>query len=1054
MIPKSGPMLLSMLVLAAGLMGSPEPVDAQQVDAQSSQSAGEIHVVVFGVDGAPLEGVKVAVDGTDGFARTNADGGALLQAPAGTWRVTLEHDDRRGTATDVRVVEDMRTEVVAEFDAPGRGFWADVEAPKKGGGEKKDEEAADEDEDRGPPGTLTGTVVSSDEGKPLETARILVRGSTAEAQTGPDGRFSLTLPPGEWDISVIHPDFSTASRQGVEVESKEETSIDIELTPAAVRLSAFRVAIPRIEGGTVQLMEERKESSAATEVMGAEEFSKTGDSTAAGALKRVTGLTVVGGKFVYVRGLGSRYSSTLLNGANLPSTEPEKRVVPLDLFPTSMLESITIQKTYTPDMPGGFGGGVVQMETRSYPSEFDANLSLSVGGATDTTFQEGQTYNGGSLDWLGIDDGTRTLPEEFKNRTEGKEITKKNMFGQGNFTAEEIEELGEMLPNNYNVNSRTVMPNLSISGEIGDQFDLGGDTTAGFLFSASYDYSHDINDYEEKTVINSRDGPTIQNEYEFYETNDEVVANAILSGGVDFGEDHQLQLTSLINRVTDDKVRTYEGFYNDYGDTIRVTRLRWQERQLMFHQLQGEHTFPDAQQLTVDWQYVFSQARRQEPDRRDYRYNWDADYGEYVLSDRARGNVRLYSELLDNTHDARFGMKIPVGIWGGRDMKLKFGGGFTSKQRQVDTRRFVYDTGTADPEFLSQRPEQLFNDENIGPDSAFTLKEATRETDNYSGGQIVAAGYAMAEMPITQDFKATFGARVEHSVQDVETTALFSDSKTASELKTTDVLPSLNLKYDLNDDMLLRAAAARTVNRPNFRELSNAQFNDVVGGNTFQGNPDLDRAQITHVDARYEWYPSRGESLSLGAFYKDFEDPIELTYRASAGTLVQPVNIQGAQNFGVEFAARTKLDFIGKAVKDFYIAGNVSYIYSQISIDPESDAADLLTNTERPLQGQSPYTVNFQFGYDNPESRTQATLLYNVSGPRIVEVGAYGIPDNYEQPFHSLDFTFSQKFDNEWKVSFSADNLLNLPHTYEQGDITTYYELEGRSFSLGVSKGF
>jgi hypothetical protein len=1048
MIPKSGPMLLSMLVLAAGLMGSPEPVDAQ-----SSQSTGEIHVVVFGVDGAPLEGVKVAIDGTDAFTRTNADGGALLEAPAGTWRVTFEQGDRRGTATEVRVVDGMRTEVVAEFDTPGKGFWADVEAPE-GDEEEVEEDKKEDDAQEGPPGTLTGTILSAEEGKPVETARILVRGSTAEDQTGPDGQFSLTLPPGEWDISVIHPDFSTASRQAVEIESNEETSVDIELTPAAVRLSAFRVAIPRIEGGTVQLMEERKDSSAATEVMGAEEFSKTGDSTAAGALKRVTGLTVVGGKFVYVRGLGSRYSSSLLNGANLPSTEPEKRVVPLDLFPTSMLESITIQKTYTPDMPGGFGGGVVQMETRSYPSEFDANLSLSVGGATDTTFQEGQTYNGGSLDFLGVDDGTRTMPESFDNMTEGKELSKINMFGQGNFTEEDIEELGEMLPNNYNVNSRTVMPNLSISGEIGDQFDLGGNTTAGFLLSASYDYSHDIDDYEEKTVINSRDGPTVQNEYEFYETNDEVVANAILSGGIDFGEQHRLQLTSLINRVTDDTVRTYEGFYNDYGDTIRVTRLRWQERQLMFHQLQGEHAFPGAQDLTVNWQYVFSQANRHEPDRRDYRYNWDADYGEYVLSDRARGNVRLYNELLDNTHDARLAFKLPIGIWGGRDMDLKFGTGATSKQRQVDTRRFIYDTGTADPEFLSKRPEQLFNDENIGPDSAFTLKEATRPTDNYSGGQLVVAGYAMAEMPITEDFMATFGARVEHSVQDVETTALFSEEQTTSELKTTDVLPSLNLKYDINDEMLVRTAVARTVNRPNFRELSNAQFNDVVGGNTFQGNPDLDRAQITHVDARYEWYPSRGESLSLGAFYKDFEDPIELTYRASAGTLVQPVNIQGAQNFGVEFAARTKLDFIGEAVKDFYIAGNVSYIYSQISIDPESDAADLLTNTERPLQGQSPYTVNLQFGYDNPESRTQATLLYNVSGPRIVEVGAYGIPDNYEQPFHSLDFTFSQKFDNEWKISVSADNLLNLPHTYEQGDITTYYELEGRSFSLGVSKGF
>jgi outer membrane receptor protein involved in Fe transport len=1043
-----------MLVLAAGLMGSPEPVDAQQVDAQSSQSAGEIHVVVFGVDGAPLEGVKVAVDGADAFTRTNADGGALLRAPAGTWRVTLEHDGRRGTATEVRVVEDMRTEVVAEFDAPGKGFWADVEAPKKGGDEKTDEDAADEDEDRGPPGTLTGIVVSSEEGKPVETARILVRGSTAEDQTGPDGRFSLNLPPGEWDISVIHPDFSTASRQDVVVESKEKTSIDIELTPAAVRLSAFRVSIPRIEGGTVQLMEERKESSAATEVMGAEEFSKTGDSTAAGALKRVTGLTVVGGKYVYVRGLGSRYSSTLLNGANLPSTEPEKRVVPLDLFPTSMLESITIQKTYTPDMPGGFGGGVVQMETRSYPSEFDANLSLSVGGATDTTFQEGQTYNGGSLDWLGVDDGTRTLPEEFERRTEGKEIEKIDRFGQGNFTEDEIEELGEMLPNIYNVNSKTVMPDLSISAEIGDQFDLGGDTTAGFLVSASYDYSHDISDYEEKTVINSGDGPAVQNEYEFFETNDEVVTNAILSGGVDFGEDHQLKLTSLINRVTDDTTRTYEGFYNDYGDTIRVTRLRWQERQLMFHQLQGEHTFPEAQDFSVEWQYVYSQARRHEPDRRDYRYNWDADYGKYVLSDRSRGNSRLYSDLVDNTHDARLGFELPVEIWGDRDMILEVGADASRKQRQVNTRRFNYDTGTADPEFLSQRPEQLFSDENIGPESAFTLIESTLPTDNYTGGQTVAAGYAMAEMPITGDFKATFGARVEHSDQQVSTTALFSDQEATSQLKTTDVLPSVNLKYDLNDDMLVRAAAARTVNRPNFRELSTARFTDVVGGNVFRGNPDLNRALITHVDARYEWYPSRGESLSLGAFYKDFTDPIELTFRPASERLVRPFNIDGAQNFGVEFAARKKLGFLGKAMKDFYVAGNVSYIYSQIDIDPESDAGEILTNTERPLQGQSPYTVNLQFGYDNPESQTQATVLYNVSGPRIVEVGVRGIPDNYEQPFHSLDFTFSQSFENEWKVSFSADNLLNLPHTYEQGDITTYYELEGRSFSLGVSKGF
>jgi TonB-dependent receptor len=474
----------------------------------------------------------------------------------------------------------------------------------------------------------------------------------------------------------------------------------------------------------------------------------------------------------------------------------------------------------------------------------------------------------------------------------------------------------------------------------------------------------------------------------------------------------------------------------------------------MFHQLKGDHTVDQWQDLEVDWQYVFSQARRNEPDRRTYRYDYEESIDDFILSNRPSGNSRLWSDLVDNSHDAGASARLPFEVWQGLEASAEVGLNAVRKDRVVDTRRFKFFSSSSDYDVFRQRPEEVFSDENIGPDSIFTLKEITRDSDNYRGSQTLLAGYAMAELPIVEDLRVNAGARVEYSNQRVETYALFGDTESVGQLKKTDILPAVNATWGFNEEMQVRAAFARTVNRPNFRELSDSRFSNVVGGREFQGNPDLDRALINHVDARWEWYPGRGESLSVGVFGKKFQQPIELTYQSGATPVISPANVEGATNLGVELQGRTRLDFLGKAMRDFEVAGNVSLIQSQINIDPDSEKAEILTDTERPLQGQSPYVINAQFGYDNVDTRTNVTLLYNVYGPRISEVGVYGIPNVVEQPFHTLDVTFAKSFENGLKMSAKAKNLFNLAHRYTQGGEPTHVEYKGRAFSLGVSYSY
>lgn len=900
----------------------------------------------------------------------------------------------------------------------------------------------------GPPGRLALHVRSA-EGGAVAGARVFFRGLPTEARTDSRGGAEVTIPAGTHDLTVVHASFTARTVTGVEVPEGGAT-LDVELQPASVALDDLDVVAPRIEGGAAELLDERRESGAVLDLVGAEQMAKTGASDAAAAVQRVTGVTVVGGRFVYVRGLGDRYATTLLNGATLPSPEPERRVVPLDMFPADALESVVVQKSYTPDLPGEFGGGAVLLRTRGFPGTLVAGVGLSAEVRLGTTFEEGLTSEGGPTDFLGIDGGFRAPPDSVLDASRTGRIELGTRFTDG-LTDEQLEALGEAMPNRWAIGTRTVPPGFGIEAQVGDSWllgsDGGDDVRAGFLLSLSYD-----NDWQRElateTTFRLGAGKQLEpiNTYDFRTTTNTVTLAGILAAGLDVGDEHAIRATVLVDRISDDEARRYEGFNSDALTQIRVDRLWWVERMLLGAQGTGHH---DLGPLELDWRYTFSRASRIEPDRRTLRFDLEQSLGTYLLSQLSEGNQRLFSELGDDAHDAGLDVTVPFDGWAGPG-EVRTGVAVARKDRAVDTRRYTFSQSgpdSSDPAVLALPPEEIFAPEHIG-EGGFRFAEVTRPTDNYEASQTLLGGFALVDMPLATTLRAIAGARVEWSEQRAETFEPFSSTAEPSvaSLDDVDVLPGVVVSWDVTPAMVLRAGYGRTVSRPDFRELSPAAFNDVVGGRVHKGNPDLGRGVLHHADLRWEWYPGEDGNLSAAVFYKRFEDPIESTIIAGAESVVTYENAAGAHTVGGELEGRLSFGVADPALRDLSIAANASVVWSRVDLDD----AGVQTAESRPLQGQSPWVLNAQLAWDDPDLGTSASLLYNVAGPRIAEVGALGAPDVLEEPTHQLDLIFRQRLPEGFKLGFAAKNLIDPEILHTQGGEIAARTRKGRVFSVSL----
>ena len=804
--------------------------------------------------------------------------------------------------------------------------------------------------------------------------------------------------------------------------------------------------------------DEKRGTAAISNVLDAEAFKSAGDSSVAEGLKRVSGLNLQGGKFVYIRGLGERYSSTVLNGSTLPSPEPVNRVVPLDMFPASIIESVLVQKTFSAQYPAEFAGGTIQMRTKVVPEETFFNISSSVGYSGNTTGKDGYVYDGGGTDWQGRDDGTRDIPGPLKDAIAGdRELRANNLIYRNGFSKQELEVIGESLSNKYTAKTDKIKPDVSLSTDFGTAAYLG-DFRVGALGNLSYNNSWDTIEVSRNSYASNSKGELSPSDLQtFRSTEQSVDTSMFFTGGIEYQDNHTLKATVLQIRKMDDLAGKLTGIQATEGITLDQTRLEWIERDLLSEQIEGEHNFFDFHDLTVTWHYNESRAKQEAPDMRQYRYDLDTKSGDYQFSLRGDANQRTWSTLEDNNTDVGVNAKMYFETPFGTNTDLTFGMTGVDRQRDSEIRRFSFigQGALSNSQEVLFRPtlDQVINADTIAP-NGFEIRESTRPTDNYTATQTLDAWFVEADMEVTYWLRLLAGVRHEQSDQNVLTFDLFN--KTAapivSDLKSDDYFPVVTATWVLDEyDMQVRAGYSETISRPDFRELSPAPFTHPVTGYIIVGNPDLDVTYIKNYDARWEWYYSSDESISVGLFYKQFDSPIESVIVPSSSNERSFINAKDATTYGIEFDTYRWLDFVSDKLENFYMSGNLTLIKSEISIRPEDSG--ILTNSVRRLQGQANFIGNIQLGYDNGFNQ-KASLVYHITGDKIREVGILGAPDVMDQAYGELDLNYTRYFGDQLEMTMKVKNLTNQLQETTQGgyDVNSYKE--GTSASLGLTWTF
>lgn len=906
-------------------------------------------------------------------------------------------------------------------------------------------------------GALTGTVRDTKYEEPLVEAQVEVVGKELKVFTDVNGQFRLDLPPGPYTIRIAYDAHYTQRLDGIVISGGKIAKLDIKLRPDEKAVETFVVETKADTSGLAGLTLTRQRSAAMGDSVGRGEISKTPDKDAAQAAQRVVGATIVDGRFVYVRGLGDRYANAQLNGAPLPSPEPDRQAVPLDLFPSLVLESLTIAKTFTPDKPGDFAGGSVRIKTRDLPEEFLFKASLGVGFNTQATFQDRLGYRGSNTDWLGFDGGTRQLPDvpDYK-------LSRTTRKPDGEFvTQDELTANGRKINSFMGAQEKFTLPSHSASVVIGKTWKLGQEQKLGLVGSLNYSRSweviedrirrkFDYNDTEERLDLLS--------DLREQSGKEKVRWGAFGTLTYQFHRNHKITLTGLRSQSSDDSARVLQGFFETRQAVLTSTRLQFISRVLNFGQLQGEHTFEEANRGLLEWNLSLAKAFRDEPDTRDTVYRGQPD-GSVVYIDGSESGSHFYADQSETSIGAGVDYTQPLSE-DEESAKIKFGGLVSTRDREFDSRRFAFRRrpGSPDDSFVCESwrldcSDKLFTQDNIG--DLIQLDETTFDNDAYTAGLDVYAVYVMSDTAITDWFRVIVGERIEVTRQNISSFDPFSpdDRAVSTDLKSTDMLPSLGLIFDTSKKTKLRFSATRTLARPQLRELAPFTFSNYFGGYSEAGNPSLTLTKITNLDARFEWYPTLEEIVAGSVFYKYFKDPIEQTVQSTGDDgLYTYQNSESAKMVGFEIEGRKSLGFLSKSLTDFSAVANATIGISEVTL---ADANDFSTSRERPLSNQPPFTINAAVDYSSKDYGIKARLLYNVVGKQIVAVGFEGLPDVYQQPRHQLDFVIAKDFGEHFELKFSAANLLNSPFTRTQGksddgDNVMDEYTKGIDFSIGA----
>ncbi|HSF18427.1 MAG TPA: TonB-dependent receptor [Vicinamibacteria bacterium] len=884
-------------------------------------------------------------------------------------------------------------------------------------------------------GKVVGSVIDEFNAMTLPMAPVAVVDSDTVVYTDLDGKYALELDPGTYQLKVAFAGYQEKT-VSVTVERGRTMTVDV---PMSMERFTEEVTVtaeaetPQLFTAEAQLIE-RKKAVVISDNLAAEDMRKNADSNAASAMQRVTGLTVVDGQYVFVRGLGERYSNTQLNGATLPTTEPEKKVVPLDLFPSGLIQSVQVQKTYMPDKPADFTGGLVEIEPLNFPDRQVFDFSLSYGFNGQTTFENFQSYSGGSADFLGFDDGTRALPAIIPA---DEKVVRSGAFTDTGFTPNELTTFGQSFANVWE-------PRLESSAAPNQSYSLvWGNSTEklGAVFSFAYNYKNQNQTEVQNFYKVSGEAITLQNDYDFEISSTDTTMGMVGNLAYKINGNNRLAFENFYTNNSSNETRVFQGFNKDINTDILDSRLYWVQESIYSGKVSGEHYLPGLSSSRIDWRTTFSRALRDEPDLRETLYEYNPSIDQFVLADESQSGFRMFNDLNDNVYEVGVDWSTFTTQWSGLPMMIKVGPYVQFRDRDFSSRRFRFRPLPSRID-ISQPPEVLFAQENIG--TAFELREETRATDTYTADQTISAGYGMIDLPFTERARFVGGVRIERSEQNVTTFDLFAlDPQTiVSNLDNTDVLPGLNVIYSLTGDQNLRFGFSRTVNRPEFRELAPFEFTDVVGGRATVGNPDLQRALISNYDVRWEWFPGASEVIAASVFYKDFDNPIERTVQATAQLRTSYANAQGAKNTGFEVEARKAL------TPHVLLSANYTYVDSDIQLD--RGTGEVQTSTSRPLAGQSSNVFNAAVEFLVPSFDFSTRILYNYFDSRIIDVGSLGLPDILEDGRGTLDVVAIKRL-GPTQFRFIFDNLTDADYRFSQGgELQRLFKL-GRTFAVSFS---
>lgn len=859
------------------------------------------------------------------------------------------------------------------------------------------------------------------------------------------------------------------------------------------------VVIGRYYDAAAQLVEERKEDSAVTNLLGEEAISRVGDSDVAAALRRVSGLTLVNDQFVYVRGLGERYSSTTLNGARVPSVDLTRNVIPLNLFPTYVVESLRVQKSYSADQAAAFGGGNIDIRTKGIPTGLVFGVEVG-SGYNDETSGDVRTYPGGGDDEWGVDDGTRELSSELLagvNRFRG-EVGVQNILNtlraQGDQDATFADaqavnrDLALLLNRDISIEETDPDPDLDIKGYVGNSFMFGDDFEVGFLISGAYE-----DEWRERTALNRNfrfpDDRTDEEQESTYSVN--ITGNGNL--GLRWTDEHEVVFSSLFLRNTDDETAV-RNFFNENrerssGLGFQDVRIRFEEREVLVNQWRGSHRLGEATKglasrvlpeglvealpddVELSWFYSDSDAETDIPNEVNVARQGRADPATGEILDPAVRTVSeaadyRFTNLDDEVQDYGWTAVLPVYM---NDSFLEVSGGYrhTRQARTYEQTQFTLGLfGVEDQSILQGPLGEVFGDAVIdNPANNFELQRSGANNESYIAATMTDAWFGAVDWTWRETWRLAAGLRWEQYRQvgldfnpfgfDVGTPVVTTDPDVlqASVFRDDDYYPAVSLTYMsdfLAETFQLRFGYSETVTRPDLREITGASYVDPLTNDLVFGNPGVVPSQLDNYDIRAEWFFANGDNLTLSLFYKDITDPIEFFESPASDTNIarEIVNAESAEIYGLEIEALKELGFIHPWFEAFYAQVNFTVQDSELIA---GSAANAPTNNKREMTNAAPFIANVQLGYDSLNGRHSATMVYNVFDERLFVAGRIGAPDGFEQPFHSLDATYAWYPREGFKVRAKIQNLLGESVEIERQGVTTFEEEVGRTFALSVS---